>query len=606
MKVRFWGTRGSIPRSGERVLRYGGNTACVEVLSAGGTTVVIDCGTGAVDLGAALCRNGRARRGALLISHTHWDHIQGLPFFAPLFVPGAEWDIYAPRGLDRSIRETLAGQMQHAYFPITLEAFAATIRYHELVEGEFAYQDVRLSTHYLDHPALTLGYRLEADGASVVYACDHEPIARKAVPGASELHGAERSHVGFLRAADLVIHDAQFTAAEYPSKIGWGHGTPDYAVAVCLAAGARTLALTHHYPERSDDEVEAMVIAARGDVPPDAGLTVFAAEEGQAFELGKRASMRVDVQPGLSATRRVEPALANHPVIACGLGPSALQTVRAAARAEKLPLRVRSAFGDSVRQAMADGRSTVLIDAGLAAEHADEIAGAQRQAATRPAGSARLVTVSDGESACIDGAAFAAERLVWPFSEQYVRARIRAAVLRAECRWQSAPRPGNEAERLDELWGLGILDTEREERFDRITRIAARAFAAPAALITLIDADRQWFKSCVGVEAAETTREEAFCAHAILEAKPTIVPDALEDDRFADNPAVTGGPRVRFYAGCPIRSPRGLPIGTLCVVDSQPREIDADQVELLRDLAALVEEQLGSRRRRAALGAQEE
>ncbi len=346
MKVRFWGTRGSIPRSGERVLRYGGNTACVEVLSAGGTTLVLDCGTGAVDLGAALCRDGRARRGALLISHTHWDHIQGLPFFAPLFVPGAEWDIYAPRGLDRSIRETLAGQMQHAYFPITLDAFAATIRFHELVEGEFAHQDVRISTHYLDHPALTLGYRLESDGATVVYASDHEPIARKAVPSAADLLGAERSHVAFLRAADLVIHDAQFTASEYPSKIGWGHGTPDYAVAVCREAGASRLALTHHDPARSDEELDAMAGAVRQGGPGEARLDVFVAAEGQAIELGNRARSSTHVQPGRSATRAVTLALADHPLVACGLRPSALEAVRAAARAEKLSLRVRSAFGE--------------------------------------------------------------------------------------------------------------------------------------------------------------------------------------------------------------------------------------------------------------------
>ncbi len=204
--------------------------------------------------------------------------------------------------------------------------------------------------------------------------------------------------------------------------------------------------------------------------------------------------------------------------------------------------------------------------------------------------------MSEGEPADAADEDFAAERLVWPFSEHYVRARIRAAVLRAECRWQSAPRPANEAARLEQLRALGILDSAREERFDRITRIAARTFAAPAALITLIDDDRQWFKSCVGIEASETTREEAFCAHAILEPKPMIIPDALEDDRFADNPAVIGGPRIRFYAGCPIRSPRGLPVGTLCVVDSSPREIDADQVEILRDLAALVEQELAAPR----------
>ena len=121
MRVRFWGTRGSIPKSGPHVLRHGGNTACVEVRTDAGTLIVIDCGTGAHDLGQKLvASDGAGRRGHLLISHTHWDHIQGLPFFAPLFSPGSRWDIYGPRGVRQSLQETLAGQMRSAYFPVTL------------------------------------------------------------------------------------------------------------------------------------------------------------------------------------------------------------------------------------------------------------------------------------------------------------------------------------------------------------------------------------------------------------------------------------------------------------------------------------------------------
>ncbi len=600
MQVRFWGTRGSIPRPGPRMLRYGGNTACVEVRSAAGTSVVIDCGTGAVDLGAALCREGRAWRGALLISHTHWDHIQGLPFFCPLFVPGAEWDIYAPRGLSRSLQETLSGQMQHAYFPITLDAFAAKIRYHELVEGAFAYNDIRVATRYLDHPALTLGYRLEADGATVVYACDHEPVARQAVPGPRELLGSERSHVEFLRDADLVIHDAQFTAAEYPAKVGWGHSTPDYAVAVCLAAGARRLALTHHDPGRSDDEVDAMVGATR-DAARDAlrsageGLEVGAAAEGEVIDFGSGERAETPAHPAPPATRPVQTALALSQVVACGLRGEAEEVVCAAATAEKLPLQRQIGFSKAVLDAVANASSTVVIDAALAADHAAEIARAQREAAAAEGGPASLVVVS-GNGTGDDLGEVAAEKLVWPFTEDYARTRIRAAVLRAGCRWQTAPLPENEAERLDELRRLAILDTPSEERFDRIARLAARALGTPAALITLIDAERQWFKSCIGLDGSETTREAAFCAHAILGPEPMVVTDTFEDARFADNPVVTGGPRIRFYAGCPVMSPRGLPLGTLCVVDWQPRELAPEQIDLLRDLAAMVEDELAADR----------
>jgi phosphoribosyl 1,2-cyclic phosphodiesterase len=127
MNVRFWGTRGSIAKPGPSTIRYGGNTSCVEIRSAAGTLVVIDCGTGAHELGKMLMETeARPLRGHMLISHTHWDHIQGWPFFAPLFVPGNEWDIYAPHGLAETVQETLAGQMQYTYFPVLLEQLSAT------------------------------------------------------------------------------------------------------------------------------------------------------------------------------------------------------------------------------------------------------------------------------------------------------------------------------------------------------------------------------------------------------------------------------------------------------------------------------------------------
>ena len=160
------------------------------------------------------------------------------------------------------------------------------------------------------------------------------------------------------------------------------------------------------------------------------------------------------------------------------------------------------------------------------------------------------------------------------------------------CRWTRARPPDNEASRLAELRELAILDTAREERFDRITRIAATSLGVPIALISLVDHDRQWFKSCIGLDARETPREVAFCAHAVEQGADVVVPDTLLDDRFADNPLVTSGPRIRFYAGAPLLTQTGSCLGTLCVVDTRPRELDAAGLAMLHDLRDMAVEQL--------------
>jgi CheY-like chemotaxis protein len=286
MRIRFWGTRGSIPKPGPATIRYGGNTSCVEVRS-NATLIVLDCGTGAHELGQHIvARAPGPTRGYLLITHTHWDHIQGFPFFAPLFVPGSEWDVYAPRQPGRTLEEILAGQMQRTYFPVPLGELAATIRYRELTEGAFELDGVRVTTRYLNHPAPSLGYRLEANGVSVVYATDHEPHSRHhpdARGEAARVHREDERHIEYLAGADLVIHDATYTLEEYPDKLSWGHTPAEWAVDFAVAARARRLALFHHEPLRTDVALDAVLARCRQRLPAGATTEVFAAAEGQAL-----------------------------------------------------------------------------------------------------------------------------------------------------------------------------------------------------------------------------------------------------------------------------------------------------------------------------------
>jgi len=271
MRVRFWGTRGSIATPGSATNRYGGNTSCVEVVTGSGARFVIDCGTGARPLGAELAENAsRPISLAILLSHTHWDHIQGFPFFAPLFLPGSRVAAYAPHGSSGSLSKVLAGQMEFTYFPVELEQLPAEITYHDLTEGEHEIGGVRVIAQFLNHPAVTLGYRIEADGVSVLYLCDHEPFSETlwrsdAEPGRLEsiLHAGDRRHAEFMVDADLVIHDCQYSPEEYPAKRNWGHSSYRYVVELAAAARVRHLVLTHHDPAHDDAFIEHLEQEAR-------------------------------------------------------------------------------------------------------------------------------------------------------------------------------------------------------------------------------------------------------------------------------------------------------------------------------------------------------
>jgi CheY-like chemotaxis protein len=317
LRIRFWGTRGSIATPGPGTNRFGGNTSCVELRTEGGDILVFDCGTGARPLGAEMLNDGLASRHVnFLIGHTHWDHIQGFPFFAPVFAPGNRIDVYAPEGGRRSLHQVLAGQMEYTYFPVELAQLPAEINYHGMSEGAYTIGGARVITQFLNHPAPTLGYRVECDGATVVYLTDHEPFAEPLWRGGAEpgrldsmLHEGDRRHADFMTDADLVIHDAQYTPEEYGEKKNWGHSPYDYVVGVAAAAGVRRLALTHHDPAHDDAFVAEIERRARAEAARyGSGLEVFCAYEGCALRVGTHAA-EVEAEPLSLTAPATVPAL---------------------------------------------------------------------------------------------------------------------------------------------------------------------------------------------------------------------------------------------------------------------------------------------------------
>ncbi|RMH15859.1 MAG: MBL fold metallo-hydrolase [Gemmatimonadetes bacterium] len=274
--ARCWGTRGSIPSPGPLTARYGGNTPCLEV-RAGGHHLVFDAGTGIRALGEKLV--SEPSRGPLVVflTHFHWDHIQGFPFFRPLYDPEACIEILGPTQMGVDVQTLFAGQMGPIYFPIPFEALAATKQFEHLDEDTWERDGVRVRAMRVRHPSYTLGYRVEAGGRALVFVPDNELVG-----GDYEELGegfADRL-ADFAAGADVLIHDSMFTEAEYAAHQGWGHSTFDQALALAHAADVGTLLFYHHAPQRTDDQLDAIVaeMRARADALGFAGRVAAAAE----------------------------------------------------------------------------------------------------------------------------------------------------------------------------------------------------------------------------------------------------------------------------------------------------------------------------------------
>jgi phosphoribosyl 1,2-cyclic phosphodiesterase/ActR/RegA family two-component response regulator len=282
--LRFWGVRGSVPTPGAATVRYGGNTSCLEV-RAGDQIVVLDAGTGLRLLGAALEEEFPARKLEItvLLTHTHWDHIQGLPFFRPLHRNGNRVRILGYEGAKHGLITVLSGQMETPYFPITLEQTAADVQVEELRNHSFSLGAFEVRTFRAHHPGVCYGYRLSTGGCSMAYFPDSETrlSAGLGQDGKLKQDGAPNSFIEFLRGVDVLVLDSQYDREEYTRFAGWGHGCVDDAVEVAIAAGVRKLFLFHHDPDHDDARIDQMLNHARSLSATRAShLEINAASEG--------------------------------------------------------------------------------------------------------------------------------------------------------------------------------------------------------------------------------------------------------------------------------------------------------------------------------------
>ena len=288
LTLTFWGTRGSIPTPGPSTVRYGGNTPCVELRTSDGWLIILDAGTGIRELGRALLErgNGEPISGDIFLTHAHWDHIQGIPFFAPLFRKGNRFTIWGSRSLQTSIGRVVRDQMSPVVFPVSFEELQARIEFQELSEEPHSVHGYEVSAVAVRHPGGALGYRFStgnAGGRALVYVSDNELSTEARYDVAP---GWREKLVEFVRGASVLVHDTMYTSSEYGSFVGWGHSTYDQAVELALDADVERLVLFHHRPERSDDEVDRWVERCRALVAKRGGtLDVVAAAEGMSLEV---------------------------------------------------------------------------------------------------------------------------------------------------------------------------------------------------------------------------------------------------------------------------------------------------------------------------------
>ena len=298
-RLKLWGVRGSIPVPGAATIRYGGNTTCAEV-RADGEIIVLDAGSGIRELGLALEKEfgSRAINLTLLITHVHWDHIQGFPFFVPSYNDKNQIQIFGYNGSDDGLQEIFKGQMAVPFFPIALYDLPSKVKIQQLDSMDFNIGKVRVRAKFLNHPGLCVGYRVFTSKGSIAFLPDHESYEAFKLHSANseslspeqarKRAGEERAElVKFLHGSDILLLDTQYTDEEYEAHVGWGHGSLSSAVSLAHDAAVRKLILFHHDPTHDDDDIDKMVQFARKlAAKSKSSLEVEGAREGAEMTLG--------------------------------------------------------------------------------------------------------------------------------------------------------------------------------------------------------------------------------------------------------------------------------------------------------------------------------
>ncbi len=300
-KIKFWGVRGSIPTPGKSTLKYGGNTSCVEIRFTNGPHFIIDAGTGIRELGKSLLKEKHPIKAFIFISHFHWDHIQGLPFFLPAYNPENNFTIIGSDDPVIKLDQIISFQMDPTYFPVTIEDMQSKIHFKSIKEQKLNIEGVKIETIYLNHPGYALGYRMSFNDKSLIYISDNEPYnyqEKSKVKNCKEksstledifdsfVEDKDKKLIKFCKKADVLIHDTQFLPDEYLDRITWGHSPYNYTVDLAIKSKVKSLILFHHDPDHDDQTIDNIENLSKQQLKKaDIPIYCMAASEGLVLEI---------------------------------------------------------------------------------------------------------------------------------------------------------------------------------------------------------------------------------------------------------------------------------------------------------------------------------